>query len=468
MPLVLRSLIMALIVGAAILTAAPRGMALEILEGEETRVALEAGSGQLVRLDAPAASVLIADPAIADVASVSPTVLWVYGILPGVTNVFIVDANDSILANLQLTVSQSVQQVSRALSQVSPGGRLRVSPVGENGLLLTGNAQSPAEAADAVRVAGTFVPPENVINRSFVSGPTQINLRVTVAEVARDATRNLGVQWNTQFFDGDFFLEFATLGFAGDDLLEPAITASESAILSRLTDGNFSASTFLSALQALDLATILAEPNLTAMSGETANFLAGGEFPIAVAQDDGAISVQFREFGVSLAFTPTLLNNGRINLRVRPEVSSLSAEFAVDIEGFTIPSLVTRRADTTVELSSGQSFAIAGLFDSRTIESAEEVPFLVDLPIIGNLFSSDEFQRNETELVIVVTPYLVEPVSNPRDVLLPTDRLSQPTELTIGQRIIGDPPSTTVLSTPDVEPAFAGGRIDTQAGFILE
>ena len=467
MPFAYRSLIAGLILGAALLAAAPRGMAVEILRGEETRLALEAGNGQLVRLDAPAASVLIADPAIADVASVSPTVLWVYGILPGVTNVFVVDPRDNILANLQLTVTQSVRQVSRALSRVSPGGRLRVSPVGESGLLLSGNALSPAEAADALRVAGTFVPPENVINRSFISGPTQINLRVRVAEVARDASRNLGIQWNAVFANGNFAFEAATLGFA-DPLVDSVISGSESGFGGIFSDGTNSLQTLLTALQTQGLATILAEPNLTAMSGETANFLAGGEFPIAVAQDDGATSVQFKEFGVSLAFTPTLLNNGRINLRVRPEVSTVSAEFSVAIDGITIPSLVTRRADTTVELSSGQSFAIAGLFDSRTLEGAEEVPFLVNLPIIGNLFRSDEFLRNETELVIVVTPYLVEPVSNPNDVILPTDRLSQPTELTIGQRIIGDPPTTTVLSTPDAAPAFAGGRIDTQAGFILE
>ena len=466
MPLVFRALFVALIIGAALL-ATPRVMAVEILRGEETRLALEAGNGQLVRVDAPAASVLIADPAIADVASVSPTVLWVYGILPGETNVFVVDQNDNILASLQLTVTQSIRQVSRALARVSPGGRLGVSAVGENGLILSGSARSPSEAADALRVAGTFVPPANVINRSSIDGPTQINLRVRIAEVARDASRNIGVQWNAVFANGNFAFEAATLGLA-DPITDAVISGSESGLAGLFSDGSTSVSVLLTALQEMGLATILAEPNLTAMSGQTASFLAGGEFPIAVAQDDGAISVEFKEFGVSLSFTPTLLNDGRINLLVRPEVSSLSAEFAVEFEGFVVPSLVTRRAETTVELSSGQSFAIAGLFDSRTLEAAEDVPFLATLPIIGNLFRSNEFLRNETELVIVVTPYLVQPVSNPNDILLPTDRLSQPTELTIGQRILGDPPSTTVLSTPDALPAFAGGRIDTQAGFILE
>lgn len=465
MTLALRIFIAVLLAGTAILSA-PRVMALEILRGEQTRLALEAGSGQLVRLDGPAASVLIADPAIADIASVSPTVLWVYGILPGETNVFIVDGNDNILANLELTVTQSVRQVRRALGQVSPGGRLGVSPIGENGLILSGSANSPAEAADAVRVAGTFVPPENVINRATIDGPTQINLRVRVAEVVRNAMRDLGVEFNAVFDDGNFAIQAATLGLAS--VPQAFLSGPESALVGNFSDGNLSATGILTALQEMDLATILAEPNLTALSGETANFLAGGEFPIAVSQEDGAISVEFKEFGVSLAFTPTLLSDGRINLRVRPEVSSISSEFAVDIEGITIPSLVTRRAETSVELASGQSFAIAGLFDSRTLENADEVPFLADVPIIGNLFRSDEFMRNETELVIVVTPYLVEPVSSPNDVLLPTDRLSQPTELTIGQRVLGDPPSTTVRSTPDALPAFAGGRIDAQAGFILE
>ncbi|NBC33822.1 MAG: type II and III secretion system protein family protein [Alphaproteobacteria bacterium] len=463
MTLVLRICIAALLAGAAVLTA-PRVMALEILRSEQTRLALEAGNGQLVRLDAPAASVLIADPAIADVASVSPNVLWVYGILPGETNVFVVDPNDNVLARLELTVTQSVRQVSRALGEVSPGGRLGVSPVGENGLLLSGQARSPSEAADAERVAGTFVPPENVINRSTIVGPTQINLRVTVAEVARDTARDLGIRFSALIEEGNFITQFTTLGLTS----LPSVTGAGNLLAESFSSGGTNINSVIQALQESDLATILAEPNLTALSGQTAEFLAGGEFPIAVAQEDDTISVEFKEFGVSLTFLPTLLNDGRINLRVRPEVSTISTEFAVDIGGITIPSLITRRAETTVELASGESFAIAGLFDSRTQSGEDVVPFLGNIPIIGNLFRSDEFMRNETELVIAVTPYLVEPVNSPNDVLLPTDRLSQPTELTIGQGILGNPPSTSVRSTPDALPAFAGGRIDTQAGFILE
>lgn len=465
MTLPLRLLIVVLAAGAALLMP-PRVMAVEVLRGERTNLALEAGNGQLVRLDGPAASVLIADPAIADVASVSPSVLWVYGILPGETNVFVVDANDNVLARLELTVTQSVRQVSRALGQVSPGGGLGVSPVGENGLLLSGNARSPSEAADAMRVAGTFVPPENVINRATIVGPTQINLRVTVAEVARDTARELGFRFSALINEGDFITSFATLG--GIAAFPPSLEGAENFLGLSYFDGATNINAVIQALQEADLATILAEPNLTALSGQTATFLAGGEFPIAVAQEDNTISVEFKEFGVSLAFTPTLLNDGRINLRVRPEVSSISTEFAVDIGGITIPSLVTRRAETTIELASGESFAIAGLFDSRTQSSEDAVPFLAEIPVIGRLFESDEFMRNETELVIAVTPYLVEPVENPNDVLLPTDRLSQPTELTIGQGVLGNPPSTTVRSTPDALPAFAGGRIDSQAGFILE
>jgi pilus assembly protein CpaC len=170
------------------------------------------------------------------------------------------------------------------------------------------------------------------------------------------------------------------------------------------------------------LVSLLAEPNLTAVSGETANFLAGGEFPIPVSQDTDAITIEFRQFGVSLAFTPTILNSNRISMRVRPEVSALDFSNAVSVPGgAVVPALTVRRAETTVELGSGQTFAIAGLVQSTNNINAEEVPGLGDVPILGELFKSDQFQHNESELVIMATPYIVQPISNPAAPALPTD-----------------------------------------------
>jgi pilus assembly protein CpaC len=200
------------------------------------------------------------------------------------------------------------------------------------------------------------------------------------------------------------------------------------------------------------LVSLLAEPNLTALSGETASFLAGGEFPVPIAQEGDAnsstITVSFKKFGVSLSFTPTLLGENRISMRVRPEVSALSNEGAVQLSGFTIPALTTRRAETTVELASGQSFAIAGLIQNNTRHNADKVPGLGDIPILGELFKSDRFQRQESELVILVTPYIVEPVSD--------RRLAAPTDATFGAE------GSSRLATRK------GTSLAGPAGFIIE
>jgi pilus assembly protein CpaC len=179
----------------------------------------------------------------------------------------------------------------------------------------------------------------------------------------------------------------------------------------------------LDALEEEGFVSILAEPNLTAMSGESASFLAGGEFPVPVAQDDDTLTIEFKEFGVSLSFVPTVLDPHRISLRVRPEVSQLSSNGAIEINGLTIPALTTRRAETTVEMASGQSFAIGGLFQSNIAQGDDGVPYMNDLPVLGPLFSSQRFQRQESELVIIVTPYLVEPSSE--QLALPNDRISE-------------------------------------------
>jgi len=444
---------------AASLLWAPGVDAVEILDGQATVLTLEVGNGRLIRLDGPATSVLVADPDIADVASVSSAVIWVYAILPGETNVFAVDAADNVVANVRLVVRQSVAQASRAMREVSPRGAVRVSPVGEDSLMLTGTVSSPSEAADVARVAGAFVPEANVINRTTVEGPTQINLRVRVAEVQRNALRDIGIQWDVLFEAGDFAGSFAT-GFG-------AAPGATDLLLNYVDAGSVNLNVALDALEQANLAMILAEPNLTAISGETASFLAGGEFPFPVAQDEGEISVQFKEFGVSLSFTPTVLDSGRISMRVRPEVSSLSFANAVEIQGTVVPALTTRRAETTIELGSGQSFAIAGLFESFIDDNTDVVPLLGDVPILGPLFRSQRFERRETELVIVVTPYLVEPISNPNDVITPGTQLSRPTDPTVDDVLFNQPPDPATLGTPGAAATLAGGSRASGAGFIL-
>ena len=209
-------------------------------------------------------------------------------------------------------------------------------------------------------------------------------------------------------------------------------------------------------LEEMGLSRTLAEPNLTALSGETASFLAGGEFPIPTPGDDGATTIEFREFGVSLSFTPTIISANRINIRVRPEVSQLSQQGAVTSGGFNIPALTTRRAETRIELASGQSFVIAGLIEDRFNNTIQQMPLLGDIPILGALFRSESFQRNETELVIVVTPYIVKPV-DADNIPLSTDPFMAPqangrkeqSKSTAQSKYIAVPGGSAVAGAPD-------------------
>jgi pilus assembly protein CpaC len=255
-------------------------------------------------------------------------------------------------------------------------------------------------------------------------------LKVTIAEVSRSLTRNVGV--NLQGSNGDrSFLFGQGRDFINDEgkvLLSQGTTA-VGRVLNVLGVDIAGAADLR---EENGLVTILAEPSLTALSGETASFLAGGEFPIPISQALGQVTVEFRQYGVGLAFSPTVLENGRISMRVRPEVSELSVAGSIEFNGFTVPSLTTRRAETTVELGSGQSFVIAGLLRNVGNNTINKTPFLGSLPIIGALFRSNNFRRDETELVIVVTPYLVQPVSANR-IALPTDGFRSAND---GQRLL--------------------------------
>ncbi|MGI9510340.1 MAG: type II and III secretion system protein family protein, partial [Geminicoccaceae bacterium] len=252
-----------------------------------------------------------------------------------------------------------------------------------------------------------------------VGAPTQVHLRVRVAEVSREVIKEFGINWEMLFNSGNFTFGFASgrdLVSSGGTIFRSPANAGGNAPgigFGNYTSGSASVSTAIDALAEEGLVTVLAEPNLTALSGETASFLAGGEFPIPVASDDSEIEIEFKEFGISLAFTPTVLSRNRISLRVRPEVSELSDNGAITINGLTIPALATRRAETTVELGSGQSFAVGGLLSNDVQNTVSKFPGLGDLPVLGTLFRSQRFQTNETELVILVTPYLVNPTDEP-------------------------------------------------------
>jgi len=412
-------------------------------------ISIELNEGQLLRLDRAMASVFIANPEIADVTAKSDRLLYLFGKRVGTTTLFALDANDNIIANVTVSVDHSLTRLQEALNQLAPGDQIVASSV-DGAIVLTGAIDTATEAENARRLAARFVGEGGeVISRLAVTAPNQVNLRVRIAEVSREITNQFGFNWSA-VTDGGF-------RFAAQSLLP---TAGINSALVGGDIGDLSIDALIDALAEDDLVTILAEPNLTAVSGETASFLAGGEFPIPVSQDEDTITVLFKQFGVSLAFTPTLLGRSRISMRVRPEVSQLSNAVQVIAGGLSIPSLTTRRAETTIELASGQSFAIAGLIQDNTRQEHSKIPGLGDLPILGALFQSDRFQRNETELVIIVTPYIVRPVDADQ-LQTPLDPYRAPPAA-----VSETPAARTVPVNPAQADSLGGAASNT--GFILD
>lgn len=432
---------------------------------------VEIDKGDVVHLARPAASVFIANPEVADVQVLSPTLVYVFGRGLGETQLFAVDESDRVLANRRVLVSHNLSGLQRALDSSLPGRAIRIESV-EGGLLLSGEVETASEAAQAARLAGRFLPGETdeVINELSVSGATQVNLRVRVAEVSRRLSKQFGINWESVAQFGNVTAALGVgrsiIGDADGALLRGPGGVNSVAL--GYSSDNLDLNTMIDALASEGLISVLAEPNLTAMSGESASFLAGGEFPIPLANEDGNLEVEFRQFGVSLDFVPTLVGDGRINLRVRPEVSQLSSAGAVTIGTLTIPAIATRRAETTVELGSGESFAIAGLLRNDVNSGVSKYPFLGDLPVLGALFRSSSFQADETELVIIVTPYLVRP-SDARRLAAPTDGFTRPSDvdLIVKGRVQGAPRSTHAGGPATGETGAVRGPLGP-VGYLLD
>jgi pilus assembly protein CpaC len=419
------SLFAVLLLGAAVGSALAQPPAPVAAPRAGTPVAIDAGSGRLITLPRAAATVFATDPRIAEVRPASPTSLFVFGLAPGRTTIAALDGAGQPVAQFEMTVRPSPYAASEggaAIRRLLPGSDVRIEAT-PAGLVLLGEVATPAEAERALALARGFANGQPVENRLVVRSQLQVNLRVRVAEVSREVTRSLGINWQALGSIGRFGIDLQTNNTLAD-------TANLPNFLGLSYRGAVNLEGLIDALAQDRLITLLAEPNLTAMSGETASFLVGGEFPIPVGQRDNTVTVEFKQFGISLAFVPTVLSQGRIVLRVRPEVSELSETGAVRLQAgnssLTIPALTVRRAETTVELGSGQTIAIAGLLSDSSRNTGRAVPGAGEIPVLGALFRSDRFQRAETELVIVVTPFIVRPVSEARAIRLPTDGLVRP------------------------------------------
>ncbi|GAB3626160.1 type II and III secretion system protein family protein [Pandoraea terrae] len=397
-------------------------------QGAGPMLTVAIGAGEMLRLPEPAVAVFVADPEVADVHVPTPQTVFVLGKKAGTTTVFALGANNRTILRQTIVVSVDTQSLQRLLDARFPQFRLTVSSA-PGSLMVAGVVPS---AADADAVIQSLTPylrnKEALVNRMTLSRPIQVNLRVRVTEVDRNITQQLGINWSSLGASGNFIgglfngrtalnatnsLSGALVGAAAANAATTAASSSTSQAFSIL--GGFHTSHWgidgvLDALDQEGLLTMLAEPNLTAMSGETASFLAGGEIPIPVAQDkSGSITIAFKPFGVSLDFTPTVLADNRISLKVRPEVSEIDAANSVTTGSIKIPALTVRRVETTVELSSGQSFAIGGLLQSKTSDVLQELPGLGKLPVLGALFSSKNYLNNKSEIVVIVTPYIVQP-----------------------------------------------------------
>ena len=472
------ALLASLAIAAPLGLVATQGALAQTVSRPSREIVLSIGKGQLVSLPVPMKEVWVANEAIADVQVKSASQLYVFGKAPGETTLYASDARGKVIWSATLRVGSNMDSIDDMLRLAMPDAKVHVNTM--NGtVLLTGTIAAPEDAAEAERLTKAFVGDKvNVISRLKMSTPLQVNLQVRFAEVNRTFSRTINSNLTSINSNNGFQYGLGQGRAAANAIntgLVPISTAPGSPLValplgvgnspfvygvnpatgtvaanpgtSVMTAGSGLATLALKGnlfgmgiLAALDLgenvglATTLAQPNLTALSGETATFLAGGEYPIPVSNGLGTTTIQFKKYGVSLAYTPTVLANGRISLRVAPEVSELTNNGAVTINGFTVPALSVRKAETTVELGSGQSFMIAGLLSNNANNTIQKTPGAGDLPILGSLFRSTNFQKGQTELVIVVTPYLVNPV-DANDIKLPTDGYSAPNEL---QRILGN------------------------------
>ncbi|QDP20168.1 type II and III secretion system protein family protein [Sphingomonas xanthus] len=449
------------------------------------QVLLSVGEGQMVSLPASVSDVWTSNPNVADVHVTNPRQINLFGKDAGEATVIATSANGSVVYATNIRVSQNITSVNQMLRAAMPESNITVTTVGQMAVI-NGTVASPEDAAQAEALVRSALNPGVdtsqpgamlkivPVNRLRTATPLQVNLRVRIAEVNRSYLKQVGVN----LFSADttsgfqFGIGQGTRGsvtsVGGGFGVNPLVTGGTTLGAAGKLFG-------LDIASALDLAakdglvSILAEPNLTALSGETASFLAGGEFPIPVSQGLGSVTIEYKQYGVGLAFTPIVLADGRISMRVRPEVSELSNEGSVKFGDVLVPALTTRRAETTVELGSGQSFMIAGLLRNTNTNDISKAPFLGDIPILGALFRSTSYKRAETELVIVVTPYLVRPISG--QMALPTDGYRAPTmgDMVLeGQTYMGTSPRPVPASpAPALSGAAAGSSATASPGFKL-
>jgi pilus assembly protein CpaC len=445
----------------------------------QEHITLALSKAAIVQLDADARDVLVSDPAIVDAVVRTPRRIFLLGQKTGQTNVFFFDAAGHQILTIDIRVERDVTDLAAMIRADLPDSNIHVAALNDN-IVLTGNAQNAGDSTRAQDLAARFVgDPAKVANLLKISSNEQVMLKVRIAEVQRSIAKQLGINLSTAFQAGGVPIIASTAN--PYSLVGAALSASSGAQIGSIGSNPLApspnnASGLLNALEQDGLIHTLAEPNMTAVSGETAKFLAGGEFPVPISRDQyGNVTVEFKQFGVGLSFTPVVMSENRISLQISTEVSELTNTGAFTQAGgtttsstgvvtptpsITIPALAVRRAETTVELPSGGSFAIAGLLQHVTKQQLDAFPGLKDMPVLGALFRSRDFENDETELVVMVSAYLVSPTSE-KNLEIPNKGFTAPSDMdTI---LMGKLNNVTNTDSTGIKSAG-----NTQSGFIVE
>ncbi|EAR52313.1 Outer membrane general secretion pathway protein, Secretin [Oceanicola granulosus HTCC2516] len=429
----------AAVAGLALAMAAPATMApaevLTVMRGAPSRaLQVPMNRAVVVESDTPFTEVSIANPGIADISTLSDRTLYVLGKEPGRTTLTLLGADGRLITNVEVQVTPDIDEFKERLAQILPGEHIEVRTAA-NGIVLSGTVSSIARLDRALELAQRYAP-DRVSNLMTVGGVQQVMLKVRFAEMQRSVSKslsssltargtalgeNLGLTAGTGTLTGNGAIGSALNGNV------PAANANNGALLLGFNAGGVEIGMLLEALESRGVVRTLAEPNLTALSGQEARFLAGGEYPVPVSQDGGSISIEYKPFGVELNFIPRVVDGDLINLELQASVSSIDPTNGFVQGGFSIDAFRRRETSTTVEMRDGESFAIAGLLSDDFIDLNSQLPFVGDIPVLGALFRSAEYERNQTELVIIVTPHLVTPTRG-EALALPTDRVRPPSE----------------------------------------
>ena len=402
-----------------------------VKKGTATILNVPMNRAVVVESEEPFAELSIANPGIADISSLSDRTIYVLGKSPGMTTLTLLDATGRLITNVDVKVAADVTEFKERLRQILPGEKIEVRTAND-GIVLSGTASSPQKLQRALDLAERYAP-ERVSNLMSVGGVQQVMLKVRFAEMQRNVSKSLssslGVSGGTNFGaaggTGTLNNQTSLTNSLSGNI--PTANDNAGAVVFGFNAGAFQVNLLLEALEQKGVVRTLAEPNLSALSGQEATFLAGGEYPVPVAQTDGVYTIEFKPFGIELGFVPRVADGDLINLELKAAVSSVDNSNTVNVNGFEIGSFSRRETTTTVEMRDGESFAIAGLIQDNFLDSASQIPWLGDVPVLGSLFRSADYERNQTELVIIVTAHLVTPTRG-EALALPTDRVKPPTE----------------------------------------